>query len=172
MRYELDPERSTVDIHASSSVHPIHTKARVSGWFEATFEGDGGIDGSAPLGGYIEFDLSRMRSGNPLVDRESERRLQVRRYPTVSGELTALSASAEPDAFAASGELTFHGVTREIRGMLRIERSRGELTLSGSTTIDVTDFDVQPPSLLVIKVHKEVRVELAAIARPAEQVQD
>jgi hypothetical protein len=38
-----------------------------------------------------------------------------------------------------------------------------ELTVAGSTTIDVTDFDVQPPSLLVVKVHQEVRVELQVV---------
>lgn len=164
MRYQLDAEQSVLDIHASSSVHPIHTTTTVSGWFEATFGDDGGIDGTAELGGYVEFDLSGMRSGNPLVDRESERRLNIRRYPTVTGELTLLAATDDPELFNASGELTFHGVTHEIDGALRIVRDGDGLGISGETTIDVTDFGVQPPSLLVVKVHKDVRVELRAVA--------
>lgn len=166
MRYQLDPA-STLDIHASSSVHPIHTTTPVTGWFDVTFDDDDAIDHQASLGGYIEFDLTAMRSGNPLIDRESERRLDVRRYPTVSGELTVLAATDDAEQFTAAGDLTFHGVTREISGTLRIERSPDALALSGSTSIDVTEFGVQPPSLLVVKVHKDVRIDLHATAVPA-----
>jgi polyisoprenoid-binding protein YceI len=162
MRYQLDPARSTVSIAATSSIHPIHTSAPVTGWFEVTRSSDGTIDGTQPTGGAVQLDISGMRSGNPLIDRESERRLDIRRYPTVDGDLTRLEATSDPDRFTAAGELTFHGTTRTIDGELALHWSDDELEITGATTIDVTDFGVQPPSLLVVKVHKDVTIELHA----------
>ena len=78
-----------------------------------------------------------------------------------------MEATADADRFTAGGDLTFHGVTRAIDGTLVITRRADELALTGETTFDVTDFGVQPPSLLVVKVHKEVRVTLDAVALAA-----
>ena len=166
MRHELDPARSTVTVHASSSLHPITTDAPVTGWLDVTLDPDGGLDPSAPVAGRIEVALGSMRSGNPLIDREAERRLHLRRFPTVTGTLTGLVPG--DDGHQGEGTLDFHGVQRPLEGVLHLWRDDdGSLTLSGATELDVTDFDVQPPSLLVVKVHARVRVELAAIALPA-----
>jgi polyisoprenoid-binding protein YceI len=143
-RYELDPERSRVDIHATSSVHPIDSSAAVTGWIE--------LDGDQPVDGEVTVDLTRIRSGNPLIDREAERRLAVRKHPTVTGRLTG----------SGRGDLTLRGVTGEITGDLHVTASGDEVSVEGSTEFDVTDFGIQPPSLLVIKVHATVRVELHA----------
>ena len=164
MRYELDNDRSRLDIHASSSVHPIHTAAHVEGWIEATVRADGSVDTGKDISGAVQLDLGGMRSGNPLIDRESERRLDIDRYPTVQGELNALGPTERPDEYTAAGTLTFHGVTHDISGVLRVEQDGGGLSVVGETTIDITDFNVKPPSLLVLKVHKDVRVELHAVA--------
>lgn len=164
MRWTFDDERSTLAIDARSSIHPIHTVTRVAGWIELDEGGQpvGGGPGAKPIGA-IAFDISAMRSGNPLIDRESERRLQPKRYPTVTGELTSLVLRTD-GAYDGGGRLTFHGVTRDITGALTIALTADELRLAGSTTVDVTDFGVQPPSLLVVKVHKEVAISLAAVA--------
>ncbi len=60
------------------------------------------------------------------------------------------------------GALTFHGVTRSVNGVLRAEDRDRVLGLTGTTTIDVTAFGVQPPSLLLVKVNKLVTVEFEA----------
>jgi polyisoprenoid-binding protein YceI len=143
-RYELDADRSRVEIHATSSVHPIDSSAAVTGWVE--------LDGERVVGGEVEVDLTRIRSGNPLIDREAERRLGVRKHPTVTGRLTG----------SGRGDLTLRGVTREITGELQVATGDGEVTLDGTTEFDVTDFGIQPPSLLLIKVHATIRVELHA----------
>ena len=165
MRRELDPARSTVTVHASSSVHPIRTDAPATGWIDVTLDADGALDPSAPVSGRIEVTLGSMRSGNPLIDREAERRLHLRRFPVVSGVLGGLTPTE--DGFAGEGTLDFHGVPRPLAGELQVwVDDDGTVTLTGTTELDVTDFDVQPPSLLVVKVHARVRVELAAVALP------
>ena len=169
MRHHLDPGRSELEIHASSSVHPIDTAASVTGWIDVDVDGDGRPAPGESVSGEVELDLRGMRSGNPLIDREAERRLHVRRHPTVTGRLLSLRAGDRDGELAGTGELDFHGVTRAVEGTLRITPGAAdELTLSGSVELDVTDFDVQPPSLLLVKVHPDIRVELRAVAVPAD----
>ncbi|MCU0270903.1 MAG: YceI family protein [Acidimicrobiales bacterium] len=167
MRFVLDSDRSRLHVHASSSVHPIHAEARTSGWIELALRDDGSLDTAAAVAGRLELDLTGMRSGNPLVDREAERRLDVRRFPTVRGELSSLTSGPEGTGrFTGHGELTFHGVTRRLDGWLQMQvDDTGELRLDGETDLDVTDFGVQPPSLLLVKVHRHIRVGLRATAR-------
>lgn len=165
MRFRLDPERSTLTIHATSSIHPIDTATAVTGWIELEVSADGTPVADQGAAAEIELALGEMRSGNPLIDREAERRLDVRRHPTVGGVLTELGAPDAEGRRVAAGDLSFHGVTRRITGALSIGAAAGGgLHLTGHAELDVTDFGVQPPSLLVVKVHKEVRVELDAFA--------
>lgn len=164
MRFGLDPERSTLTIHATSSIHPIDTATAVTGWIELAVSTDGAPVADQGAAAEIELALGEMRSGNPLIDREAERRLDVRRHPTVRGVLTELGAPDPDGRRMGAGDLTFHGVTRRITGELSIAAVDGGLHLTGHTELDVTDFGVQPPSLLVVKVHRDVRVELDAFA--------
>ena len=66
------------------------------------------------------------------------------------------------------GELDFHGVTGPLQGVLSVSvNADDDLVIEGSAEFDVTDFGVRPPSLLMVKVHPEVRVELSAVALPS-----
>ena len=167
MRYDLDPDASRVVIHASSSVHPIETEAPLTGWIELTVGGDGTVDPAAPVAAHVEVPLGGLRSGNPLIDREADRRLDTRHHPTVTGDLQALTPAAGGGELTGIGDLTLKGVTAPIDGRLHVEAiDDGAIALTGETTFEVTDFGVQPPSLLLVKVHATVRVTLDAIARP------
>jgi len=169
VRLALDPDASRVVIHASSSVHPIETEAPLTGWIELTVGDDGTVDPAAPVAAHVEVPLGGLRSGNPLIDREADRRLDTRHHPTVTGDLQALTPATDAagGALTGIGDLTLKGVTAPIDGTLLVEPTDdGALALTGETTFEVTDFGVQPPSLLLVKVHATVRVTLDAVARP------
>jgi hypothetical protein len=117
-------------------------------------------------GGAIACAVSARRSGTPLSARAAARRLDPKRFPTVDGQLTSLTPLAD-GSYAGAGWLTFHGVTRQLAGVLWVRTGEGEVRLTGTATIDVTEYGVQPPSLLVVKVHKEVQVTLDAVAVPS-----
>lgn len=166
MRYALDPDRSVLEIHASSSLHPIVSSTVATGWIELTLTADGRLDPAGPLDGRVEVDLGTLRAGNPLLDREAERRLRVRRFPTATATLTALEAAEGPGAFTGTGELSLHGVTGLLTGTLHVEPVADGVLLEGTARLDVTDFDIQPPSLLLLKVRPDIRVDLRATAVP------
>jgi hypothetical protein len=153
---------------ARSSVHPIRVEtAELSGRLEAeVVEGDVRVLPGARL----EVPMDGLRSGNPLIDRETRRRMDLRRDPRLVAEL--LDARAAGDGLlACRGQVTFQGRTEQVEGELRVEEEDdGTLRLGGRQVVDVRRWGLQPPRLLVLKVDPEVRVHLELIARPLPDV--
>lgn len=164
-RYEIDPDNSQVWIEGSSSVHPIHATATglrgflTLGWKGATLRADTAVTGR------VEIDVDRLRSGNDLVDRETRRRIDARRHPLIVGEITAVEHVGR-DSVALRGTIAFRGETRDVTGEVRAERADdGSLRVEGEQTFDVRDWGLQPPRLLMLRVHPDVRVRIALSLR-------
>lgn len=163
MRYRIDPERSLLLAEARSSLHPIRVKT--SG-FEGYVEIEPGED-SAQLGmpTQVELEASLLKSGNALLDRELDRRLEVRKFPQVAGEVREVKRLDKSGRLWLRGDLTFHGVTRslETNAALRVIDDK-TIELAGEKVIDMRDFDLTPPKLFIFRVHPEVKVTIRIIA--------
>ncbi len=163
--YVLDPDRSMLSIEGRSTLHPIRSDATgLQGWVELTFDSRGGIDLAAPASAHLEFPLSRLRSGNPLLDRETERRVEAKRYPVITAELAQLASAEDADHVMARGAVSFHGVTTDLLGIVQLRQDDGELEINGEVRFDVREFGVRPPRLLALRVHPEVAVIMHAHA--------
>lgn len=162
-RYELDPERSQVWIEGSSSLHPIHATATGLAGGIALQLGADGLAAQPHVEGQVRIEVERLRSGNPLVDAETRRRIDARRFPEIVGTVTASKRTA-PDQVVLRGQISFRGETREVEGNLRVERVGDELHLIGEQRFDVRAWGLQPPRLGLVKVHPEVTVRLDAWA--------
>ena len=144
-------------INASSSVHPI--TSRTDG-LEGFIELDGGN-----VWGEVSLDVARLRSGNPLEDRELRRRIDARRHPTIDGRVTGATPLDESGRYHVTGDITFRGVTRPHEDELVVTMVDDDtVTVEGTTTFDVRDFGMEPPRILVLRVHPEVTVTLEAVA--------
>ena len=166
-RFLIVPERSVVSIDATSSVHPIKTRTQgLEGYLELEFDGDGRVDVQAGVRGELSLDVERLKSGNPLEDRELRRRIDARRHPTIEGRVTGVSETAEPGRYLVRGEVTFRGVTRSHEDVVTFTRDDdGVLKIEGRSTFDVRDFGMEPPKILMLRVHPEVQVAIDAIAQ-------
>jgi polyisoprenoid-binding protein YceI len=159
-RFRVVPDRSTVVIAATSTIHPIRTRtAGLEGYVDLAFR-RGRIDAGEDADGLLALPVSKLSSGNPLQDRELRRRIDARRFPTITGRLTALEAGEGDGRFRARGELTFRGVTRECADELAIALDRSTLLVSGSSRFDIRDFGMAPPSILLARVHPHVDVTI------------
>jgi polyisoprenoid-binding protein YceI len=162
-RYTFDPVRSCIWVSARSSLHPINTETRgVSGWFAATTGDDGSLDLGAPVSGQLELSVDRLTSGNALYDRELKRRLDARRYPNITGQITRVELSEAHPRYAVTGDITFHGKTRSFTHEMSIQVNDGGVLMSGDDVFDIREFGMKPPSMLMVRVYPEiaVRVEL------------
>lgn len=166
VRYDLVPDRSQVWIEGSSSIHPIHATATgLTGWVELAMEGDG-VGATPKVTGGIRVEVDRLRSGNALVDAETRRRIDAGRHPEITGTVTG-STRLAADQLGLTGEITFRGETRPVRGELFVGMADGELRLAGEQQMDVRDWGLQPPRIGLVRVHPDITVRLQAVAVPA-----
>ena len=94
----------------------------------------------------------------------------ARVYPTAVVELDQAEASTTEDRFQLTGRLTFHGVTRTLRGMVGVSLVDDRtLVVTGEETVDIRDFEISSPTILMLKIYPDVRVYLhleAELATP------
>jgi polyisoprenoid-binding protein YceI len=149
---------------ARATLHVVraHTFG-LRGFIEASL-----AQGNATLGlpSRIELDSSRLKSGNRLLDRELQNRLEVPKHPLIIGEAQEITSLAS-GRFRVRGQLTLHGLSRGIECLVSLRPlSSGELEITGEQTIDMRDFGLPPPSLLILRVEPLVRIRARLIATP------
>lgn len=168
-RFEVTPGHSAVLIEARSNVGPIaFGTTRVEGSLEVGMV-DGALDlDDAGPAATLSLELQAFTSGNSLYDAELLRRIDAKQHPTTTLELRNASRIGRSDRYQVEGDLSFHGLTRRISGTVGVEiDGRGALTVVGEHVFDIRDFDVVAPSLLMLRIYPDVRVELQLSAAPA-----
>jgi PadR family transcriptional regulator PadR len=159
--YDVNPERSVVLIDARSSVGPITFGALgVTGWIDVAMVGGRIRSGTCP-GAHLEIAVDQLRSGNALYDAELLRRIDGRRFPTVSLDLRDCQAVGSSGRFRLRGEVRFHGVTSGLDGSVELaQTSPDTLLVRGEQTVDIRDFGVASPTVLMLRIYPDVLVKL------------
>lgn len=146
-------------VEARSNVGPIlFGTSDVTGVIEAPV--DGHVLDPAPAWATLEVDVSRLASGNQLYDSELRRRIDARRYPMSVVRLLAAEATEDPRRFRVSGDITFHGVTRTLHGAVSVAVTDDGLVITGEEEVDIREFEMAAPTMLMLKIRPEVRVRL------------
>ena len=160
VRYTVRPTRSRLWIDARSNVHPIHSTADGLEGFIDLDDGAGSLAAAQ-----VSFPVAKLSSGNPLERRELHKRIDARRYPTLSGVLTGAEPINDDGRFHVCGDLTFRGVTRSVEGdiAMRIVDAH-TLRIEGESMFDIREFEMDPPHILMLRVEPEVNVRIEIIA--------
>lgn len=163
-RYRIDPARSKVWVETKTSVHPIHGEATgLAGSIDAEVKA-GRLDLSEPPKGRVEFPIDQLSSGNALYDGELHRRAETRRYPEIVGEVREVTEGSE-GRYHIRGDLTFHGVTREVEGDVDLKvQDDGSLEVQGQQTFNFEDFGIKAPRILILRVYPDVEVKIHLVA--------
>ena len=78
-----------------------------------------------------------------------------------------MGSAAGGSTFVVEGEVTFRGVTRAYEGLVAIDVGPGgEINVRGAAVFDVRDFGMEPPRILMLRVHPEVTVSIDVVAVP------
>ena len=160
-RFRVVPERSVVMIDARSSVGPITFGAvGVTGFLEAAIC-DGTVHPEPCPTAHLEIEVERLRSGNSLYDAELLRRIDARRHPTVTLDLRACSRLSGSGRYQLGGQVTFHGVSRPLDGAVAVTlRSDRSLLVRGEQMVDIRDFGLVSPTVLMLRIYPDVIVGL------------
>ena len=165
-RYRIDPNRSRVHISARSNVHPIDTETDgLEGFVDLDVKEGGRVELAATPKAHLELPVDQLRSNNRLEDRELKRRIDARRYPTISGDLTDIRKIDGDGSYTVKGDLTFRGVTRSHTDTMNITApDERTVRLEGESTFDIRDFGMDPPRILMLRVEPLVTVSVSIVA--------
>jgi polyisoprenoid-binding protein YceI len=164
--YRIVPERSIASIEARSNVHPIRSRTDgLEGYVHLEMGTDGVIDLSAATAARVSLPVARLSSGNRMEDREMQRRIDARRYPTIDGVLDRLEPTGTDSTYLVSGDVTLRGVSRRHEDQMTIHLVDDRtIALAGKSRFDIREFGIEPPRILLLKVEPEVDVHVDIVA--------
>ena len=165
-RYRIIPERSYVWVDARSSVHPFHAKTNgLEGFVDLALTPEGAIDAASRTAGQLSLAVNRLSAGNPVEDRELQRRIDASRYPKIEGVLDQIVPSGDNGNYRVSGDITFRGVARRCDDEMTVAALDADtVQLTGKSRFDIRDFGMEPPRVLMFRMEPEVEVRVEIVA--------
>jgi polyisoprenoid-binding protein YceI len=165
-RFAVLPSDSWVTFEGHTTLHGLKGKAvGLNGYVEAAWNDDGTLTTAAAPRMHFEIPVKDLRSGNAMFDRETWKLIDSDRFPRIAADLRELRPAAAPNQYDASGDVTLAGRSRRYDGELTFTHDGDLVTIDGQLRIDIRDFGLKPPSLLIIKVDPVVKATLHLVAR-------
>ena len=63
--------------------------------------------------------------------------------------------------YRVSGDVTFHGASRRLHGTVNVSQAaEHKLVVGGAQVFDIRDFDLALPTVLMLRIYPDVRVQL------------
>jgi polyisoprenoid-binding protein YceI len=120
----------------------------------------------------VTIEAASLDTGHP--ERDADMRadfLEVGRFPTIEfhvSDLMTPSSTSNPANWdvVLQGKLTVHGVTREVNVPTSVTLAADRITARGQIYLDMRDFNIRVPRLLLIPMRSEVLVGFEVVAHP------
>ncbi len=139
--------------------HPFHDATAVSDNFVCNIDYNSEtkqIDKVA-----VSAKMSSFDSKNSNRDSNAMEAVEAVKYPTV--KFISSSVNSSSGKLDIKGNLTFHGITKEINFNGEQKTEGNKLTVTGSFPISLDAYKVERPSLLGMKIDDEMIVEFKAV---------
>jgi polyisoprenoid-binding protein YceI len=121
---------------------------------------------------FVEANDPKEEKDKPKIEEAMrEKVLEVAKFPDVTFRSTEVSGNpAGQDEFEATihGDLTLHGVTRNIPVIAKVTLGKDELTARGGFKIKQTGYEIKPVSVAggAVKVKDEIQLSFEMAAHP------
>jgi len=83
------------------------------------------------------------------------------KFPVV--KFSSSSIETKGDKLSVKGNMTFHGVTQLISFEANQKKVNDKLEISGNFSIKMTQFGIEPPSLLAIPTDDEIKMSFTVV---------
>jgi polyisoprenoid-binding protein YceI len=165
-RFVVDTAQSTVQVGLRVNLHPSHINANaLAGFIECEIDDQGKPRLDQPYRAELTLPVDAIKSGNGIQDREMRRRFDISRYPEITAVVTHGEALDGEGRYRATAQLTMHGVTKDITGDLTLGVSGTTMTVDGQQVMNVKDFGIDPPRLIILKVEPDVDLQVHIVAQ-------
>ena len=116
------------------------------------------------------IDLTTLKTGNKKRDKDMLITLETKDYPfaeffgSLQTEFDTSSSAEQPVTVA--GDFKIHGVTRKIEVDGRMQMTPDGLQVQAEWQINIKDYNIVPPSLLIMKVDEVQEIKINALLSP------
>ncbi len=164
-RFKVNTAQSTVKVALRVNLHPSHIDANaLSGVIECQVDRQGRPRLDRPYSAKLTLPVDAIKSGNGIQDREMRRRIDASHFPTITAAVTHGEALDVDGRYRATARLTMHGQTRDITGDVQLGVKGRTMTVDGRQVINVKDFGIDPPRLIILKVEPDVDLQVHIVA--------
>ena len=150
----VDSEKSFINYTGKHFLHKWSAENKnISGLIQ--------IDGESISNIGIVAKVQDFKSGNSSLDSNSYRVLDALRIPNIVFRSTDIVDSL--DLINVSGNISFHGIEKDLNVLLNKSTQNDNISLSGKFIVNLSDFNVERPSLLLQKINNEIEVQINLI---------
>jgi len=122
----------------------------------------------------IDFylDLTTLNTGNGKRDKGMNLSLETSEFPIAEfyGTLTTQFdvENTEPQVAVAKGDFKIHGVSKEVEIEGTLQLTDAGLILKAAWVLKLSDYEIVPPRLLLLKVDENQKISLETLLRASE----
>lgn len=167
--YQLNPKaKNRVEFHSKATMESFSGKAK---HFEAEFDID--LEKLSTTKGKVTVDLRTLDTGLELRNKHMrDNHLQTDSFPNAVFQLDSLHESGS-DSVMVHGVMTIHGTSQTVsaRGVVRTlpGPAMGLLRIESEFLLKITDFGIQRPEFLFLKLAEEVKIIVDLTLEPSTQ---
>ena len=168
LRFHLDPAESRVWFDADARLHSFRGEThQLTGRFTLQRRSPPQLADAT-----VTIEAASLATGHPERDADMRQDfLEVERFPTIEfrvDELLTPQAAADDGTWdvVLQGQLTVHGVTRDVKVPTTVSIADGRVTARGRLHMDMQAYNIRVPRLFLVPMKSEVLVGFAVVARP------
>lgn len=164
--FQLDPATTTIQFTFGATLHSVTGSLRAK-------EGEIRIDpATGQATGRIVIDGKSAETGNRQRDEKMhDKILESVRFPEMVFEVQRVSGDLQRSGRSdviLHGTLEMHGVERPLDLITEVEVEGDRVRATGKTTIPYLDWGLDDPSFFVLRVAKQVELQVTANGRLPE----
>ncbi|PPK62680.1 polyisoprenoid-binding protein YceI [Malaciobacter marinus] len=108
------------------------------------------------LKGTISLTIFSLHSDNEKRDLNMYETLHSETFPQISFKLDSIEKL--DNNFLIKGFLTLNGIEKEVSSLTQIKEENNHLVLDGKFSINLTSFNLEPPTMLFLTVRDQIDI--------------
>jgi polyisoprenoid-binding protein YceI len=168
LRFRLDPAESRVWFDADARLHRFRGETQqLTGRFTLQR-----LSPPQLIDASVSINAASLSTGHPERDADMRRDfLEVDRFPTIEFRADHLLMPPSAAHMASwdvilQGRLTVHGVSREVNVPTTVSLADARINARGQLHLDMRDYQIRVPRLLLIPMKSDVFVGFEVVAQP------
>ena len=156
VKYFADKTQSSITYAMN---HPLHAWEGVSREINSVILTD--ANKNVITQAAVSEKISSFDSQNANRDSHCIEVTEAIKYPNISFASTSVKQNG--NILEITGKLTFHGITKEITLTAERKTINNQVQISGSFSVNMTDYNIDPPSLMAMKTDNEIKLMFSLV---------